>query len=179
MEETLVSVYCEKCGEPLMGAVNRCWKCGTTFAKVESAPIPPVRRAPVLPAYLAPPQDTIESSTPPAEPTTSSETPEPPDTLQPLAVWQAWARQLDHVGLAGIALALVAVWLCWRSPWGIPVGLAAVMLTIANIRQWQSIVRWTGFLLGIGTFLLLLVRLMVLLFSWTTGGDLFLVLFGP
>ena len=25
-------VHCSKCGEELLGAVNRCWKCGQTFA---------------------------------------------------------------------------------------------------------------------------------------------------
>jgi hypothetical protein len=27
-----MAVRCAKCGEELLGAVNRCWKCGTTFA---------------------------------------------------------------------------------------------------------------------------------------------------
>src|SRR5262245_55654263 len=27
-----MAVHCSKCGEELLGAVNRCWKCGQTFA---------------------------------------------------------------------------------------------------------------------------------------------------
>jgi hypothetical protein len=41
-------VHCAKCGEELLGAVNRCWRCGTALVP-QSGPsgIPPVRRAPV------------------------------------------------------------------------------------------------------------------------------------
>jgi hypothetical protein len=44
-----MAVYCSKCGEELLGAVNRCWKCGTPFvAPPVSAEVPPVRRSPVV-----------------------------------------------------------------------------------------------------------------------------------
>lgn len=39
-----MAVRCSKCGEELLGAVNRCWKCGHTFAlRLESDGRPPVR----------------------------------------------------------------------------------------------------------------------------------------
>jgi hypothetical protein len=39
-----MAVRCSKCGEELMGAVNRCWKCGQTFAlHPEMDGRPPVR----------------------------------------------------------------------------------------------------------------------------------------
>ena len=39
-----MAVRCSKCGEELMGAVNRCWKCGQTFAlRPEIDGRPPVR----------------------------------------------------------------------------------------------------------------------------------------
>lgn len=39
-----MAVRCSKCGEELLGAVNRCWKCGQTFAlHPESDGRPPVR----------------------------------------------------------------------------------------------------------------------------------------
>jgi hypothetical protein len=39
-----MSVRCAKCGEELLGAVNRCWKCGSTFARrPEADGLPPVR----------------------------------------------------------------------------------------------------------------------------------------
>lgn len=43
-----MAVHCARCGEELMGAVNRCWKCGHTVAS-HSGPLdlPPIRRAPV------------------------------------------------------------------------------------------------------------------------------------
>ena len=41
-----MSVRCTKCGEELLGAVNRCWKCGQTFAlRPEIDGRPPVRPA--------------------------------------------------------------------------------------------------------------------------------------
>ncbi len=43
-----MAVNCANCGEELLGAVNRCWRCGT---ELESRPgntsLPPVRRAPI------------------------------------------------------------------------------------------------------------------------------------
>ena len=46
-------VHCSKCGEELLGAVNRCWKCGQTFAlPPEMDGRPPVRAA----ATIAPGQ---------------------------------------------------------------------------------------------------------------------------
>ena len=39
-----MAVRCAKCGEELLGAVNRCWKCGTMFAaRPELDGRPPVR----------------------------------------------------------------------------------------------------------------------------------------
>ena len=50
-----MAVKCAQCGEELLGAVNRCWRCGT---RIESRPgqtsMPPVRRAPVAPAAAMP-----------------------------------------------------------------------------------------------------------------------------
>jgi hypothetical protein len=41
-----MTVYCSKCGEELLGAVNRCWKCGQKFAlPPEKDGRPPVRVA--------------------------------------------------------------------------------------------------------------------------------------
>jgi hypothetical protein len=39
-----MAVHCAKCGEELLGAVNRCWKCGQVFARhPETDGLPPVR----------------------------------------------------------------------------------------------------------------------------------------
>jgi hypothetical protein len=55
-----MAVRCSKCGEELLGPVNRCWKCGQTFATLpDMGGLPPVRRepapasAPVIAAPLA------------------------------------------------------------------------------------------------------------------------------
>lgn len=43
-----MAVRCAKCNEELMGAVNRCWRCGTEFALLPtSLALPPIRRPPV------------------------------------------------------------------------------------------------------------------------------------
>jgi len=45
----VAAVHCSKCGEELLGAVNRCWKCGQTFAlPPEMDGRPPVRAAAVV-----------------------------------------------------------------------------------------------------------------------------------
>lgn len=39
-----MAVHCAKCGEELLGAVNRCWKCGQVFVRrPEADGLPPVR----------------------------------------------------------------------------------------------------------------------------------------
>jgi hypothetical protein len=44
-----MSIHCAKCGEELMGVVNRCWQCGQEFdASSKDRDLPPVRRRPVL-----------------------------------------------------------------------------------------------------------------------------------
>jgi len=48
-----MAVRCSKCGEELLGAVNRCWKCGQMFAlRPEIDGRPPVRAEPTAPAEL-------------------------------------------------------------------------------------------------------------------------------
>ena len=43
-----MAVRCSKCGEELLGPVNRCWKCGQQFtAQSDAGGLPPVRYAPV------------------------------------------------------------------------------------------------------------------------------------
>ncbi len=43
-----MAVRCSKCGEELLGPVNRCWKCGQQFtAQAETGGLPPVRYAPI------------------------------------------------------------------------------------------------------------------------------------
>ena len=49
-----MSVRCSHCGEELLGAVNRCWKCGHAFAAQPTTDgLPPVRRVPLAPEPVA------------------------------------------------------------------------------------------------------------------------------
>lgn len=171
-----MSVVCDKCGEELMGAVNRCWKCGTTFAHVEADDQPPIRRAPILAAYLAPavpqPAETIYLAE-----TTDEVSPDQPASSR--GALPPWLRQLDHASLATAALALVACGVAYYSAWGVPLGAVAVACGAGRIRRRRSWPTWAAFLLGICALLFALVRLMAYLYSAITGGNLFLVLFNP
>ena len=55
-----MAVLCSHCGEELMGAVNRCWKCGTPIQS-HSGPldVPPVRRSPIVGPLNAPLEATV------------------------------------------------------------------------------------------------------------------------
>jgi hypothetical protein len=46
-----MAVQCANCGEDLLGAVNRCWRCGQVFVPQKgSGDAPPIRRAPIASA---------------------------------------------------------------------------------------------------------------------------------
>ena len=43
-----MAVRCGQCGEELLGAVNRCWRCGSTvLSRAGDANLPPIRRPPI------------------------------------------------------------------------------------------------------------------------------------
>jgi hypothetical protein len=52
-----MAVRCSRCGEELLGPVNRCWKCGQVFAMLpDDGGLPPVRRdVPAVAARVAAP----------------------------------------------------------------------------------------------------------------------------
>ena len=56
-----MAIKCAKCGEELLGAVNRCWRCGQKFADPLITSLPPQRGA------LVPEVVTAELATAPAE----------------------------------------------------------------------------------------------------------------
>lgn len=74
-----MATICSNCGEELIGAVNRCWRCGREFDVDALADVPPVRRMRILPEYLhartvaapAPPPDDAQTAV--AEPTDDDE----------------------------------------------------------------------------------------------------------
>lgn len=58
-----MTVNCAKCGEELLGSVNRCWKCGTEFASLpDPSALPPVRRVPPVEAAVAATTDLAEAN---------------------------------------------------------------------------------------------------------------------
>ena len=53
---TIMAVLCGKCGEELLGAVNRCWRCGQVFGALpDEGGLPPVRRPPTKQHAETPP----------------------------------------------------------------------------------------------------------------------------
>jgi len=70
---TQMAVLCAACGEELLGAVNRCWRCGQAF-KAHSGPsdLPPVRRSrPKKQAVVASVEQKEDSETAESEPLTA------------------------------------------------------------------------------------------------------------
>ena len=69
-------VICANCGEELLGAVNRCWRCGQhALSTPDAASVPPVRRTPVSmeqPAPQAARPSTQERDPPVAEKTSDT-----------------------------------------------------------------------------------------------------------
>lgn len=56
-------VKCATCNEDFLGAVNRCWKCGSYVAlNLEAFQTPPVRRAPVVLRHRAKPVATSQAT---------------------------------------------------------------------------------------------------------------------
>ena len=66
-----MAVHCTRCGEELMGAVNRCWKCGQQFlARPTQDGLPPVRVEPSLVAAQGPLEARVledDAAMPPAD----------------------------------------------------------------------------------------------------------------
>ena len=94
-----MKVTCATCGEELLGAVNRCWRCGTKVAsRAGDIDLPPVRRAPVrLNDQGQPDEDEDSSAAEPAESIDQAETGETP----PVAAVQ----DTDQAGQAASAAA--------------------------------------------------------------------------
>jgi hypothetical protein len=62
-----MAVRCAQCGEELLGAVNRCWRCGAqVLSRSGDTDLPPIRRPPVpAPTVAEPagePEDVVEAS---------------------------------------------------------------------------------------------------------------------
>ncbi|UUO05803.1 hypothetical protein M4951_20830 [Blastopirellula sp. J2-11] len=153
-----MSTICSNCGEELIGAVNRCWRCGREFEIDALADTPPVRRMSILPEYLhstptvantaTAQQESAEEEIIPAELVASSPTPlrlESPfrsadaaSDRQRVIPWLPIALGTGGLGallclftIAGVPLVLLAMGLIiWRSGL-IPARQAWLLLLLA------------------------------------------------
>ncbi len=76
-----VPVHCSHCAEPVLGAANRCWKCGQTLGG-HAGGAPLVRRSAIPAEWLASPSPSIEPAAPNATPAGSTSD-HPPTTDRP------------------------------------------------------------------------------------------------
>jgi hypothetical protein len=141
-----MTVRCSKCGEELLGAVNRCWKCGQTFAlRPEIDGRPPIR--PELPPIGAEPLEAIVldegsvATTAPATAVRMVPTATPwtvtPSAAQPTKLTTADlidARRASLMAVGGMVGALV---------------LGAFSLLIAPFSPWGCLIALIGLAMGI------------------------------
>ncbi|WDI45104.1 hypothetical protein [Bremerella sp. P1] len=192
-----MSVICSNCGEELMGAVNRCWKCGTPFIRSETVrtstldgsgstqtiqlQVPPIRRAPVLALYLTPEKAEEDE---PIEAIIEEESDEVEaipihsQALVPKIKSYLDSLPLDYPSLGGSALAFLANVVCYYSIFGVLLAAVAVISNVYLLSHRRSKARWVGFGLSILSLLSALTRTVASLYLWFTGMRLTMALFG-
>lgn len=70
-----MTIHCGKCGAELLGAVNRCWKCGQqVVSRADGVSAPPVRRPPVDGPLEIPPWEALAAVIVDDEPAASEAT---------------------------------------------------------------------------------------------------------
>jgi hypothetical protein len=125
-----MAVRCSKCGEELLGAVNRCWKCGQTFAlHPEMDGTPPVRTEPgsstgqkgsgvfvgqgpsiqqsVIPTKTPDPLTVAASSAPVVPPTVTNWTPRPLPPRRATTAELIEARRAGQMAMGGTVASIV------------------------------------------------------------------------
>lgn len=130
---------CDSCGEELIGAVNRCWKCGATATIVAKTKIPPIRRAPVQLRVKA---------------TVYEATPEPRQVqamLLPFAISDQTGYRLAQAGVAtGVIGCLFGAATFIVSPlWPIVFGFAGIGLGLNGMQAKRSDVAILGLSLSV------------------------------
>lgn len=196
-----MSVVCSKCGEELMGAVNRCWKCGSTFARTETAKtstdqrdrnttqdrfrVPPIRRSPVLERYLFPailehdePIQAIIEEESADEVTESQEAGESFSETKFASFLRRWLPD-DWTSVGGSVLAIFACIASYYSIVGVFLSAIAVMLNVYLINWKRSPWRWIGFALATLSLMFALAQTVSTIYFWGTGVSLSTALFGP
>lgn len=171
-----MSTTCSHCGEALMGAVNRCWRCGTTFAEPTIADAPPIRRLAILPEYLEPQYGEArqrryaasqigEVDIYEAELGESSSPPTDSSLATPPARWRPSLAQWIETAL--LLVAMGALLFTFFTPWGIPLTFLALILTAARIHHQQSRLGWAAFIFALFSLVLCIARAVLLLYQWT------------
>lgn len=79
-----MAVLCAKCGEELLGAINRCWRCGTEYeSRSGDTQVPPRRRSPIVGGLLGEALEAIVEDAPTTDnDERHSESPEFPQGLR-------------------------------------------------------------------------------------------------
>lgn len=192
-----MSVICSNCGEELMGAVNRCWKCGTPFIRSETVrtssrdtsgstqtvqlQVPPIRRAPVLALYLAPEESEVDEPIDAIieeEDNEAEATSPQSNAIVPTAKRFLDSLPLDYPSLGGSLLAVIANIACYYSILGVLMAAVAVIANVYLLSHQRSTTRWVGFGLSILSLLSALTRTVASLYLSFTGIRLTIALFG-
>jgi len=168
-----MTVRCSRCGEELLGAVNRCWKCGQAFqARPTVDGLPPVRAEVIaaaatagsLPAGQAVEARVLADPLPGAPPVAVVVSPaRPPHPLDaPLPPRPSVSRAPTNVAAEGgayaaLALGLFGLVLSWSLFYGALVALVGLLAGIWGIYSPRRNVALIGMLLcavamGLGTF---------------------------
>jgi len=163
-----LTVTCDHCGEPLVGAVNRCWKCGTVQEKVEHEAIPPVRRTAVLVEYLVPDEQT-------QEPIAAEVIENEPEGLASKVLSRL--AMFDSVGWSSLAAGLLALLVVCFYDFGVLLSVPAIVYSSWAIhREWSNL-RATGLIVAVictfGSF----TRFVGWLFVWSTGMNMWTLMF--
>lgn len=140
-----MATICSNCGEELIGAVNRCWRCGREFEIDALADVPPVRRSPVLREYLRENSASSAEGEPIVATTTSEEdadeivtaelSEKPPEPLRLDSPFQTAApattepRPIPWTSI-GLGLGCLGSLLCLGSIFGVPFAIAGIGLLI-------------------------------------------------
>lgn len=149
-----MSVCCSECGEPIIGNVNRCWRCGNQIQAVADAENkPPVRRRPVVLDEPRPLATVLNAEAPvatPAEaiiPTRSAPKPaieaaKPVYPENPLR--SSWA-------VASVVAGTMAFACCWVSRLAIIPAMIAFFAAIYGLKSKKKKIAVVGILLSLIT----------------------------
>ncbi len=141
-----MAVICGHCGEELLGAVNRCWRCGHSFSAIpDQGGLPPVRRPPQKEDGDGPVAATLTEGEVTPTPRRSPDSP----FMSPLKRTLRSSRNAIHecsspsaVILGGFAL-LTSIWTLWSS---VP-AILGFLLGLLGLRSPRPLTAVLGLLL--------------------------------